>query len=173
MQFIKVRNLDLKSRISNSTSTNAPNLLPTDPAVMAVRWHLPHWVTTPPLPLNNTPPPPPAPQTKKKKMPLSMCRELTRNSQPVRNKNRENTRQRKKQSDAQDNIYVVRQFAYVHRVAGISLLSGKNTKCGGIVFFLTPKLQQQNPNHQNTFSTSRIHNGLQNRPKILLGLSID
>ena len=41
--------------------------------------------------------------------------------QPVRNKtNRENTRQRK-QSQAQDNIYVVRQFAYVHEVAGISL----------------------------------------------------
>ena len=45
--------------------------------------------------------------------------------QPVRNKtNRENTRQ-KKQSHAQDNIYVVRQFAYVHGVAGISLLLGK------------------------------------------------
>ena len=36
----------------------------------------------------------------------------------MRNKtNRENTRQRK-QSHAQDNIYVVRQFAYVHGVAG-------------------------------------------------------
>ena len=46
-------------------------------------------------------------------------------SQPVRNKiNRENTRQRK-QSHAQDNIYVVRQFAYVHGVAGISLLLEK------------------------------------------------
>ena len=41
--------------------------------------------------------------------------------QPVRNKtNKENTRQRK-QSQAQNNIYVVRQFAYVHGVAGISL----------------------------------------------------
>ena len=46
---------------------------------------------------------------------------LTKKFQPVRNKtNRENTRQRK-QSHAQDNIYVVRQFAYVHGVAGISL----------------------------------------------------
>ena len=43
-------------------------------------------------------------------------------------KNRENTRQRK-QSHAQDNIYVVQQFAYVYGVAGISLLLGKNTKC--------------------------------------------
>ena len=33
---------------------------------------------------------------------------------------------KKKQSHAQDNIYVVRQFAYVHGAAGISLLSGKN-----------------------------------------------
>ena len=41
-------------------------------------------------------------------------------------KNRENTRQ-KKQSHAQNNIYVVRQFAYVHGVAEISLLLGKNT----------------------------------------------
>ena len=49
-----------------------------------------------------------------------------KNSQLVRNKiNRENARQRKKQSHAQDNIYVVRQFAYIHGVAGISLLSGK------------------------------------------------
>ena len=41
-------------------------------------------------------------------------------------KNRENTRQRK-QSHTQDNNYVVRQFAYIYGVAGISLLSGKNT----------------------------------------------
>ena len=40
------------------------------------------------------------------------------------NRPRENTRQRK-QSHAQDNIYVVRQFAYVHGVAEILLLSGK------------------------------------------------
>ena len=46
---------------------------------------------------------------------------LTKKFQLVRNKiNRENTR-KKKQSHAQDNIYVVRQFAYVHGVAGISL----------------------------------------------------
>ena len=50
------------------------------------------------------------------------------NSQPVRNKKyRENTRQRK-QLHAQDNIYVVQQFSYVHGVARISLLSGKNTE---------------------------------------------
>ena len=41
-------------------------------------------------------------------------------------KNRENIRQTK-QSNAQGNIYVVRQFAYVYGVSEISLLSGKNT----------------------------------------------
>lgn len=78
MQFIKVRNLDLKSRKSNSTSTNAPNLLlPTDPAVMAVRWHLPHWVTTPPLPLNTpTTPPPPKKKTKKKTCRCQCCTDI-------------------------------------------------------------------------------------------------
>ena len=35
---------------------------------------------------------------------------------------------KRKQSHAQDSIYVVQQFAYVHRVVGISLLSGKNTE---------------------------------------------
>ena len=37
-------------------------------------------------------------------------------------KNRKNRTPKEKQSPAQDSIYVVRQFAYVHRVAGISLL---------------------------------------------------
>ena len=37
-------------------------------------------------------------------------------------KNRENKVPKEKQSHAQDSIYVVRQFAYVHRVVGISLL---------------------------------------------------
>ena len=41
-------------------------------------------------------------------------------------KNRENTYQRK-QSHAQDNIYMVRQFVYAHGVTGILLLSGKST----------------------------------------------
>ena len=64
------------------------------------------------------------------------------NSQPVRNKkNRENTRQRK-QSHAQDNFYVVRQFAYIYGVIGISLLSGKNTKCSYSVFSLPLKTTQ-------------------------------
>ena len=96
-----------------------------------------------------------------------MCRELTRNSQPVRNKNRENTRQRK-QLHAQDNIYVVRQFAYVHGVAGISLLSRKIQSAATVFHTLSRRQQQQNPNHKKWFlhHTHRIHNGLQNGSKI-------
>ena len=57
-------------------------------------------------------------------------------------KNRENKTPKVKQSQAQDSIYVVRQFAYVHRVAGISLLSKKITMCGYTVFFFSQKQQQ-------------------------------
>ena len=63
---------------------------------------------------------------------------------------------------------MVRQFAYVHGVAGISLLSGKNTKCGSTIFSLSRTMTIQNPNHQKTVLhlAHRIYNGLQNRPKI-------
>ena len=47
-------------------------------------------------------------------------------SQPVRNKKIEKTHAKEKQSHAQENIYIIRQFAYVHGVVGISLLSGKS-----------------------------------------------
>ena len=43
----------------------------------------------------------------------------------MRNKNIEKTHAKEKQSHAQDNIYVVRQFAYVYGVVRISLLSEK------------------------------------------------
>ena len=46
----------------------------------------------------------------------------------------EKTHAKEKKSHAQDNIYMVRQFAYVHGVAGISLLSRKNIKCGSTIF---------------------------------------
>ena len=69
----------------------------------------------------------------------------------MRNKtNRENTRQRK-QSHTQDNIYVVRQFAYVHGVAGISLLLKKKIQGVPTVFHTLSIQQQQNPNHQKRF----------------------
>ena len=40
----------------------------------------------------------------------------------------------KKKSHTQDNIYMVQQFAYIHGVARISLLSRKNIKCGNTIF---------------------------------------
>ena len=80
----------------------------------------------------------------------------------------EKTHAKEKQSHAQDGIYVDWQFAYVHRVAGISLLSGKSTK-HGYSFSLTQETQQQ-----QTLITKlrflhlahKIHNELQNGPKI-------
>ena len=78
------------------------------------------------------------------------------NSQPVRNKKkiyiyiyierereREKTHAKEKQSHAQNNIYMVQQFTYIHEIAGISLLSGKNTKCGYSVFLSLKKHDQQ------------------------------
>ena len=56
-------------------------------------------------------------------------------------KNRENKAPKEKQSHIHDSIYVVWQFAYVHKVAWISLLSKKITMCGYSVF-LSQKQQQ-------------------------------
>ena len=57
----------------------------------------------------------------------------------------------------QDSIYMVWQFAYVHRIAGISLFSGKNTKCGNT--FSLSKKRHQNPNLQNnSFYFGSDHN---------------
>ena len=57
----------------------------------------------------------------------------------------EKTHVKEKQSYAQNNIYVIRQFAYIHRVARISLLSGKNTKCGYNIFTHLETRQQHPP----------------------------
>ena len=55
----------------------------------------------------------------------TMGKELTRNSQTCEKQNRENTRKKKKIITRIRQYLVVQQFAYVHGVAGISLLSGK------------------------------------------------
>ena len=64
-------------------------------------------------------------------------------------KKRENTCQIK-QSYAQDNIYMVRQFAYVHGVAEISLLSRKNTSATVQCFILS-----QDDNNNKTLITKK------------------
>ena len=56
-------------------------------------------------------------------------------------KNRENKTPKEKQSHARDSIYTVWQFAYVHRIVRISLLSKKITMCDYSVF-LSQKQQQ-------------------------------
>ena len=57
-------------------------------------------------------------------------------------------KKKKKQSHAEDNIYVVRQFVYVHGVTGISLLSRKKIQSAAIQFFYS-KTTTTNPNHKN------------------------
>ena len=65
---------------------------------------------------------------------------------PVRSKNREKNTP-KKNDHTQDSIYVVRQFAYVHEIAEISLFLGKNTEYSSTVFLF--QKQHQKPNLQN------------------------
>ena len=71
----------------------------------------------------------------------------------TKKKYRENTCQRK-QSHVQDNIYVVRQFAYVQRVARISPLSGKKYKVRLQCFLSQETRQQQTLISKLWFSTS-------------------
>ena len=63
---------------------------------------------------------------------------------------------------------MVRQFAYIHGVAGISLLSGKNIKCDYNIFFLSQETRQQQTlisNLRFLHPMHKIHNGLQNMQK--------
>ena len=86
------------------------------------------------------------------------------------------THAKEEQSHAQDSIYMIRQFAYVHGVAGISLLLGKNKEyknCGYNTVSLTLKnaattsYNLKNPNH------GKIGLYIWNRPKPPLhGLSL-
>ena len=76
------------------------------------------------------------------------CRELTRNSQPMRNKNKENTCQRK-------TITCTRQYLRGSAIClrpqscrDFTIIKEKNTKCGNTIF-LSQKTTITNPNHQN------------------------
>ena len=81
---------------------------------------------------------------------------------------------KKNNNHTQDSIYVVWQFAYIHGIAGISLFSRKNTKCGSTVF-LSQK-RHQNPNLQNNsfyIQHTGFTMGYKKRPKPPLhGLSL-
>ena len=70
---------------------------------------------------------------------VQVCwRELSQIPNLWETKKKEKTHAKEKQSHAQDSIYVVRQFAYIHGVARISLLSGNNTKynpCNSVGIF--------------------------------------
>lgn len=57
----------------------------------------------------------------------------------VRCNNKEKLYEKKKKhtlTHTKDNIYMIRQFAYVHKIVGISLFLWKNTECDNTVFSL-------------------------------------
>ena len=91
---------------------------------------------------------------------VSQLQGIKLNSQPVTNKNREKHTPKKKQSHAQNNIYVIRQFAYVHGVTGISLLSRKNTKYNLRLQSFLSKTRGHNTTLKNPNCKRRFHNGL-------------
>ena len=49
-----------------------------------------------------------------------------------------------KKKITQNNIYTVWQFAYVHKIVGISLFIGKITRCSSTVFI------SKKPTHENS-----------------------
>ena len=71
----------------------------------------------------------------------------------MKNKKREKIHAKEKQSHAQDNIYVVQQFAYVHGVVGISLLSRKNTEYNLQLEYFLSITKTQQPHHTKTLIT--------------------
>ena len=80
----------------------------------------------------------------------------------------EKTYTKEKQSHAQDSVYVVRQFAYLHGVAGISLLSGKKYK----VWQYSISVSREQRQYKTLITKKtilhyvhKIHNGLQNGSK--------
>ena len=91
---------------------------------------------------------------------VSQLQGIKPNSQPVTNKNRKKHTSKKKQSHAQNNIYVIRQFAYVHGVTGISLLSRKNTKYNLRLQSFLSKTRVHNTTLKNPNCKRRFPNGL-------------
>ena len=67
----------------------------------------------------------------------------------MRNKKIEKTHTKEKRSYAQNNIYVIQQFVYVHKITGISILSGKNTSVAIQCFNLSKTTIIKNPNYKS------------------------
>ena len=78
---------------------------------------------------------------------------------------------KKKKNYTQDSIYVIRQFAYVHGVAGISLFSRKNIECSSTVFSLKTTWNSNLQNKIFLYPAHKIHSELQKRAKNCLVLS--
>ena len=92
----------------------------------------------------------------------------------MRCKNRE--KYGSKKTITHDNIYVVRQFAYVYEVVGISLFLEKNTRYGNTIFsFKTtsnPNLQNNNFSIMCIEFTIGYKMGHKFFPALLYGLSL-
>ena len=85
----------------------------------------------------------------------------------MKNKKIEKILANEKQSHAQDNIYVVQQFTYIHEIAGISLLSWKNTeyKMQLQSFILSISKNAATTQHKTLKLESRFHKNGLNGPK--------
>ena len=77
-----------------------------------------------------------------------------------------------KKTIIQYNIYVVRQFSYVHGVVEILLFSEKNTRCSSIVISLKNDIKLWSPKQQFFYPVHRVHNGLQSAKPSFYGLNL-
>ena len=107
-----------------------------------------------------------------------LCRELTRNSQTCDKQNRENTCQRKKNHTHKPIFTWFGNLPTFTELQEFHYYQGKVQSATVQYFSLSRTITTRNPNHQKTVlhSTHKIHNGLQNGPKIVhecsgLGLS--
>ena len=71
---------------------------------------------------------------KKLKNVIANCRELTRNSQPVRNKNRENTRKKKTITHIRQYLHGSAICLHLWNCRDFTIIKEKIYKCGSIVF---------------------------------------
>ena len=77
-----------------------------------------------------------------------------------------------KKTITQYNIYVVRQFSYVHGVVEILLFSDKNTRCSSIVISLKNNIKLRSPKQRFFYSVHRVHNRLQSTKPSFHGLNL-